>query len=158
MDQILWILKVLNFFLTLMVSLICILVLSLSNKIRGLKSSTSCSFKIARFVMFQFNLPSKFWGYSILHATYNLNRLPTAILNCKTPLKFLFKFKLDLNLLKTFGCLSFVSNLNPSKNKFCTRAFKCVLLGVALTQKGYILYNLHHGLILVSNNVTFYEN
>lgn len=114
--------------------------------------------QIASALMFQSCLPSKFWGYSILQATYIMNRLPSAVLNWKSPFECLFNAKPNLQLLRTFGCLCYVSNLQQNKTKFSTRSFKCALLGMAPNQKGYVLYNIDLNTTLVSKDVIFYED
>lgn len=115
-------------------------------------------FQLSQALMFQSGLPSHFWGYFILHATYIINRLPTVVLDLKTPYECLFKTKPNLKLLRTFGCLCFVSNLQPTKTKFNTRSFKCVFLGIAPNQKGYILYNLDLDTTVISKDVIFHES
>ena len=42
-----------------------------------------------RAIMFQMNVPKKFWSYGILTATYIINRLPSQVLDFQCPLEIL---------------------------------------------------------------------
>lgn len=65
--------------------------------------------EITRALRFQSSIPKHFWGHCLLAATYIVNRLPTPMLDNKSPYELLFHKPLDYNLLKDFGCLSFAS-------------------------------------------------
>lgn len=45
---------------------------------------------VARSLLFQANLPVKFWGEAILTAAHLINRTPTKILAGRTPYEMLF--------------------------------------------------------------------
>ncbi|XP_075076668.1 uncharacterized protein LOC107795030 [Nicotiana tabacum] len=72
--------------------------------------------EIARGLIFQSRLPMSYWGESILIATHIINRLPSNVLQGKTPYE--------------------------GRGKFDERATTCVLLGYPLQQKGYKLLEL----------------
>nr|GEU36131.1 lysophospholipid acyltransferase 1-like [Tanacetum cinerariifolium] len=65
-------------------------------------------------------------------------RLPTSVLNGKSPYKLVFSKKPSLSHLKSFGCLCFATILS-SKYKFSSRLEKCVLAGYSGFKKGYKL-------------------
>lgn len=79
--------------------------------------------------MFQANLPKKFWGESILIATYIINKLPIAVLEWKSPFEVFHGHPPSYYTLKTFGCLCYATNTNPHKDKFTERAHKCIFVG-----------------------------
>lgn len=109
--------------------------------------------RIARSLLFGANLPIKFWGEAILHATYILNRWPNIVTNWKTPYELLFKKAVDYDKLKTLGCLCYSTVTNPKKEKFKARAVKCIFLGYAPGNKGYKLYDFSADRFIVSRDV-----
>ncbi|KAL0303104.1 UNVERIFIED_CONTAM: Retrovirus-related Pol polyprotein from transposon RE2 [Sesamum radiatum] len=66
--------------------------------------------QIARALMFQSNVPNSFWSEALLTATYILNRLPTKILNGKSPYEILYKRTPAYEHLRVFGSLCFATN------------------------------------------------
>lgn len=83
----------------------------------------------ARSLMFQSSLPLKFWPYSILTATWMLNRIPSRVLGWKSLFEILHGTTQDLQMLRPFGCLAYAVNLISHRNKFDSRALKCIFLG-----------------------------
>lgn len=114
--------------------------------------------EIARALMFQASLPQKFWHFSLLAATYLVNRLPTPTLDWKTPYSILFHKEPDYTLLKLFGCLVFAANTAPHKSKFASRGSKCICLGYTITCKGYNVYDLETGKLFVTRDAHFFEH
>ena len=114
--------------------------------------------QIACSLMFQSHLPKKFWGDSILTATYIINKLPNVIISSKTPYELLYDKLPYYNILKCFGCLFYVINTQPFKDKFTYRDFKCVFIGYVPSLKAYKAYDLHSHHIYISRDIVFYEN
>ncbi|KAJ0735667.1 putative RNA-directed DNA polymerase [Helianthus annuus] len=147
--------------------------MSLFCKTKGIIHQTSCSYtpqqngvverkhrhllNIARALMFQGGLPLRFWSDCILTAVYIVNRLPSSVLNGRSPYEVMFKFKPSLSHLRNFGCLCFSTILNES-DKFAYHADKCVLIGYSSVKKGYKLWSLDEKKVFFSRDVKFYEN
>ncbi|KAJ0470754.1 putative RNA-directed DNA polymerase [Helianthus annuus] len=111
----------------------------------------------ARALMFQGGLPLRFWSDCVLTAVYLINRLPSYVLNGRSPYEMMFEFKPSLSHLRNFGCLCFSTVLHDS-DKFSYNAEKCVLLGYSSFKKGYKLWSLDNKKMFFSRDVKFYED
>jgi transposase InsO family protein len=83
------------------------------------------------------HVPKFYWGDPLLTATYLINRMPSRILDFKTPLKVLpppFSTSKGISP-KVFGCVCFVHIHGPT-SKLNPRSFKCFFVGYSPTQKG----------------------
>lgn len=101
-------------------------------------------------------MSSKYWGECLLAATHIINKLPSTVLQYKTPHELLYNTKPDYSVLKAFGCLAYAST--HSNDKFASRAIQCVFVGYPHLQKGYKLLRLDNHVIFVSRHVKFVES
>ncbi|XP_035842124.1 uncharacterized protein LOC110922450 [Helianthus annuus] len=85
------------------------------------------------------------------------SRLPSSVLNGRSPFEMMFGFSPSLSHLRNFGCLCFSTILNES-DKFAFHAERCVLLGYSNFKKGYKLWSLDSKKIFFSRDVKFYED
>lgn len=111
----------------------------------------------ARALRFQANLPLHLWGDCVLTSVHLINRLPTPLLNGKTPYEALYKKEPDYDNLRVFGCLAIGYNPTISTDKFAARGIPCVFLGYPPNKKGYRLLNLSTMSKFVSRDVKFFE-
>lgn len=114
--------------------------------------------EMARGLRFQANLPVSFWGDCVMGAVHITNKLPTHVLQKKSPYEVLFKTKPSYDNLKVFGCLALAYNPEKHHDKFKARGVPCVFLGYPQNQKGYKLYNLITQNVFVTRHVKFYEH
>ena len=113
--------------------------------------------EVARALRFQASLPLKFWGECVLTATYLINITPTPKLSGKCPYEILFKKLPSYSHLRVFGSLCYALNSNKSKDKFESKAVRCVFLGYPHSQKSYKVFDLEKHKLFVSRDVIFYE-
>ena len=64
--------------------------------------------EMSRCLMFEKNLPKEYWTETVHTAVFLLNRLPTKLVDEKTPNEAWYGFKPSLKNLKVFECLCLV--------------------------------------------------
>ena len=109
------------------------------------------------------NVPKNYWGEVVLTAAHLINKLPSKVLDDKTPKNLFSKFFPDFKTInhltpRIFGCVSFIHNHSHHKGKFDSRALKCIFVGYSSTQKGYKSYHPPTKKFHVFVDVTFVEH
>lgn len=112
---------------------------------------------VSRSLMFQGGIPLYLWTECVLTAVYLINRLPSSVLNGKSPCELVYSVEPSLSHLRSFGCLCFSKVLN-CHDKFASKSEKCVFIGYSSSKKGYKLFSLYQKTIIFSRDVQFYEN
>ncbi|GJY08429.1 retrovirus-related pol polyprotein from transposon TNT 1-94 [Tanacetum coccineum] len=77
--------------------------------------------KIARALRFQASLPLRFWGDCVVTTTYLINRIPSLVLQNKTPYEKLLHKIPNYSNLKVFGCFAVATNPSRVVYKFAPR-------------------------------------
>ncbi|RVW31459.1 Retrovirus-related Pol polyprotein from transposon TNT 1-94 [Vitis vinifera] len=116
-----------------------------------------------RALLFQRNVPKSYWEEVVLTAIYMINRIPSRVLDSKSPVEILKSFyphfKTSNGLTpRVFGCTAFVHVHSQHRDKLDSRVIKCVFFGYSSTQKGYKCYNPLAIKFYISADVTFTEN
>lgn len=119
--------------------------------------------EVARSLLFQGNVPTRFWGEAILTATYLINRMPSRVLDFHSPLEkfqgiFPTSHLVSQVPFKLFGCSAFVHIYPQYRGKLDARALKCILLGYSANQKGYKCFSPTTRKFYNTMDVTFFED
>jgi histone deacetylase 1/2 len=109
-------------------------------------------------LLFESNVPTKYWPYAFQIVAYVINRLPTKVLSFKSPYEVLFHKIPSYNTLKVFGSLCYPYLRPISEHKLQPRSTSCAFLGYSSKHKGYICLEPKTKKIHVSRHVTFVEN
>ncbi|CAA7023525.1 unnamed protein product [Microthlaspi erraticum] len=113
---------------------------------------------VAPALLFQGNLPIKFWGEAVLTAAYLINRTPSAIhLGC-SPYEMLHGHKSSYDQLRVFGSECYTHRASRDKDKFGQRSCRCVFLGYLFGKKGWKVFDIEREEFIVSRDVVFKES
>jgi hypothetical protein len=104
------------------------------------------------------HMPLRFWDEAFQTACYLINRLPTHVLQNKSPFEKLFHSVLDYLFLKTFGCACW-PNLRPyNSHKLQPHSLQCVFLGYSFLHHSDKFLLIPTGRLYISRDVIFLEN
>jgi hypothetical protein len=115
-------------------------------------------FNMVRCMLIESKVPHRFWAEALNTAVYIRNRCPSKAVNFQIPFELWEERDLtlgDLDNLKVFGCQAWVI---IKGGKLDPRGEECVFMGYPEGTKGYCLWSLSRGKIILSRDVTFVEN
>lgn len=112
---------------------------------------------MAKCLLFESKLPSKFWAEAVNTLVYLLNKLPTVAVKEKTPFEAWYGIKPSVSHLKVFGCVFYALIPAEKRTKLERRATPGIFVGYSSTNKGYRVYDPSTKKILVSRDVRFDE-
>lgn len=107
-------------------------------------------------LLFESQVPTKFWCEAVHTTVYLINRLPTPVLRNISPFESLYGSPPSYTHLRTFGCLCFVHLPSLEKHKLSNQAAKCVFLGYSDDHKGFLCYDSDARRTRISLNVVFF--
>lgn len=107
------------------------------NKMEELKGNIDMSLKLALLcssmaLIIGYHAPASFWIDAFISATYIINRLPTKVLDNKSPFEFVFGFSPYYNVFRVFPHLR-----DYAPHKLAPRSLECIFLGYDTQYKGY---------------------
>ena len=111
-----------------------------------------------RCLLFQANLPFKFWAEAANTANHIRNRLPSNSLKGKTPYETWTGKVPDVSQFRTFGCEVYYLDRDPGRNKLDKRGKEVLFLGYAEESKGFRVYSQEKNKVLISKDVRFFES
>ncbi|KAK9140896.1 hypothetical protein Scep_010577 [Stephania cephalantha] len=112
---------------------------------------------MARCMMHDKDLPKEHWAEATNTAVFLLNRLPTKVVNGKTPFEAWYGFKPNLKNLKIFGCLCFTHVPQIKRDKLDNKVVPGIFIGYNNTSKAYRVFQPQSRKILISRDVVFME-
>lgn len=111
----------------------------------------------ARCLLFDADLPKRFWAEAINTAAYLINRSIASGLNGQTPEEVWSSKKPDLSHLRVFGSDAMVMVPKQKRRKWDSKSNKLKFVGYCEDTKGYRLIDVKTGKITISRDVVFFE-
>lgn len=106
-------------------------------------------------------MPHHHWTYVVTTAVYLINRMPSKVLEFKTPLQTFSTFvplpTIQMLPPRVFGCVAFVHLHKNQRTKLDPCVVRCLFLGYGVHQKGYRCYDPITRHIYVTMDITFLE-
>ena len=104
------------------------------------------------------SMPLKFWDEAFAIVVFLINRLPSRVIQNKTPFELLFHKPPDYSFLRSFGCACW-PNLRPyNTRKLQFRSRQCVFLGYRDMHKGFKCLDPKEGRVYISRDIVFDEH
>jgi hypothetical protein len=113
--------------------------------------------EMARCLLFEKDLPKKFWAEAVNTVVFLLNRLPTRALQNKTLYEAWHGYKPSLQNLKIFGCLCFNYVPQVKRDKLDKKAEAGIFVGYINVTKGYRVFQPQTEKVIVSRDIKFIE-
>lgn len=113
---------------------------------------------MARCLLAESGLPSKFCAEAVNTANYIRNRCPSKSLNGLTPYQMWTGKVPDVEHLKKFGTRVLCLNRKPDRGKLDRRCKEGIFLGYSTESKGLRIWIPEENKVIVSRDVKFIEN
>ena len=107
----------------------------------------------SRSMLLDADLPQRFWAEAVSTANYLKNRCPSCAVKGMTLNEAWHGTKPRVVHLRVFGCESYAHIPKDERQKFNSKARKCILLGYGDRTKGYQLYDPVQQKVLHSRDV-----
>ncbi|KAG6524805.1 hypothetical protein ZIOFF_014749 [Zingiber officinale] len=114
--------------------------------------------EMAKSMMHEKGLPKIFWAEAVYTAVYLSNRCPTTAIPNKTPFEAWSGRRPSVNHLKVFGSICYSQIPKEKRSKLDESSERCIFVGYSTMSKGYRLFNLQLGQVIISRDVQVDEN
>ncbi|CAL1404258.1 unnamed protein product [Linum trigynum] len=114
--------------------------------------------ELTRALLLDSHVPSIFWPEAVATAVRLINYQITPVLDHRSPFFTLFSKHPDYTRLRVFGCTCFVLTPKKERNKFSSKAARCMFLGYSDVHKGYLCYDPVLSRIRIACTVVFFES
>lgn len=99
--------------------------------------------------------PTMFWSDAFQTTCYLLNKIPSQVLQNKTPLECLFKTPPDYLHMRVFGWECFPHIRPYNAHKLISRSLHCIFLGYSSLHGGYKCLHLPTNRLNISRYIVF---
>lgn len=113
---------------------------------------------MARCLLIQSGLPTKYWGEAINTANYLRNRCPSRNHDNNTPYELWYGRQPNLEHLRVFGSKTFILRKGPGRQKLDERSIEGKFVGYSSTARAYKIRNNSTGKIEVTREVQIIED
>ena len=108
---------------------------------------------MTRCLLFDANLPTKYWGEAVTTAIFIQNRTPNSKIKYEIPYERWTGKSVDFNDMKIFGCQVYAHIPKVKRRKLDPKAEKLVFVGYSESSKGYRLLNVSNDKITLSRDI-----
>ncbi|CAL2225182.1 unnamed protein product [Prunus armeniaca] len=113
--------------------------------------------EMAKYMIIEKKMPLELWAEAVNTDVYVQNRCPTKALDKKTPFEAYSGRRPGVKHLRVFGSLCYAHVPTQQWQKLDLASTRCIFLGYGSCEKGYRLYNIASGKMIISKNVILNE-
>jgi histone deacetylase 1/2 len=106
----------------------------------------------------QAHLSPSYWSYAFQTAVYLINRMPSSVLQNRSPFECLFGRLPDYTKMRIFGCQCYPWLKPYTTSKLHSKSMPCLFLSYSTTQSAYKCMDLNSSRIYLSRHVVFDES
>ena len=88
-------------------------------------------------MLFNASAPASLWVDAFSFAVYIINRLPSSVLDNKSPFELLYHTQPNFQVFHIFGCRVYLYLRNYLDHKLAPRSIPCIFIGYNTQYKGY---------------------
>ncbi|KAJ0624243.1 putative RNA-directed DNA polymerase [Helianthus annuus] len=109
-------------------------------------------------MLFNAHVPASFWADAFASATHIINRVPTPLLENKSPFQVLFNQEPKFSNFRVYGCRVFPYLRDYAKHKLEPRSLPCIFIGYCSSHKGFRCLDPTTNRVFISRHARFNES